>query len=290
MLPVCLAFDSETFIACDGDLETQIGCVGDLENYYGIMEINGSITYITIINPVFEEDEKTQPVEFIINLSRAGTCNMNVDGTNISMTTVDDILFRYSKVVDIGLSTVIFYCNDTIDGSANATTSFYMYPTSESGGGGVPSVGIEEVLGNISVTYEKLYIGEENLIYINVYNKTGELIDIDDLIIELNTSYFKNIVKESDGVYNATFRVTSNETDIRLKIAAILNDEWLMKELDIKLEKKTIIKEISEYTKKSISKLQRLYEYKPMKILFWILLALYIIWTYHEWSHRKSKI
>ena len=109
---------------------------GNLASSLSLFSISIGDPIITIINPIFEEDEKIQPVEFIVNLSRTGTCDMNIYGTNISMTTTDNILFRYSKVIEVGLNTVVFYCNDTIGNSANASTDFYMYPSSTGGANG----------------------------------------------------------------------------------------------------------------------------------------------------------
>lgn len=109
---------------------------GNLQSSLALFSVNLGDPIITIINPVVGEDEKTQPVNFAINLSRVGTCDLNIYSENYSMTTGDNILFTYSKVLEIGYSTATFYCNDTIGNSANSSISFYVYPT-VSGGGSV---------------------------------------------------------------------------------------------------------------------------------------------------------
>lgn len=132
-------FSNTTRILPTGDINITL-----TPNQWVILTTDINPPTITIINPILAEDEKTQPVEFIVNLSENGTCNIELYGVNYTMTSSNNILFSYSKVMEIGLGTVIFYCNDTIGNLANATTNFYMYPI-VSGGGSTSQAIIYEV-------------------------------------------------------------------------------------------------------------------------------------------------
>jgi len=227
--------------ASDGDVNAT-----DVFEYI-IIDITPPTIYL--INPKDGDSEYGQPVEFKVNLSENGSCSAEIYGLNYTMTTTDNRLFSYSRNLDIGSNSVIFYCSDDLNNSGSNTSSFDVVSSgSNSGGGDVISPTISDELANIEVETKILKMGVTNRINIRTLNEDNQSIDVDSIIVELKdvTSGKKEVKYLSTGEYVLELFLPEQDIiNVTMTVIVMKDSQEITKDYTLDVEKVEFITKVS---------------------------------------------
>jgi len=170
--------DFETRFLCGGDLETQFLCFGDLETGGGIYAF-GELN-LNIINPEVGVDEKSNPVNFLVNTSHVATCLISIDGgSNISMNSLGNNYHDYSLALSNGNHSVDFYCEDIFGETVSGFVNFDVYLSSSGSPG---DVFLDKEKYQIIVDTTKFwYYDRVNNLDIKIYDDIAQITPVSSL-------------------------------------------------------------------------------------------------------------
>ena len=287
---------------------------------YEIMYLSFTPVAITVINPIFQEDEKTQPINLVITTDESATCEYSMDSNSrISMGTGTS--FDVGVVLSNGVHSVEFICTDAEGNEATKVTNFEVHLTSENDDtdGSEGSDGIipdeEEILGagadstpliirndtiisseeisldSIGVKVGDWFYGYENEITALTYDSENNLVEVDSIDFEIlgDTLYTKDIVRDKTGKYTASLFLLTEADTVTVEITAIQGSKTSKVQQEISLVTPT---KSQETIRRAGNILERAVDWainNKMEVGLGILIILVVFITMFIFSDNKKK-
>ncbi len=204
---------------------------------------------ITVINPVYQEDEKTQPISLVITTDENATCQYSMDSNARQSMGSGTTAFDTSATLSNGQHSVEFFCNDSLDNEGNITVIFSVNIISDtgsgSGSGGIPIVeeeptitdGVEITLHEIEVSTEKWFSGLSNEVSLLTKDKDGNNIDVETVTFEIieDVKFTEKTRRIDIGEYQSEFLLLEGIERVTINVTARQGAkiESTLKEVDV---------------------------------------------------------
>ena len=272
--------------------------VGVLDSF-GILYLadNDNPPVITVLNPTFQDDENTQPIEFVITTDEEANCVYSIDGgSNTSMTTSNNLTHRDFKVGDNGVHTAIYSCTDNL-GNIGTSTEIYTVSISANpveGGAQAQISPFED--SNITTTnitdgdnitlfeiekfHTQWFVGEENKLDIRTRDVDGNLLDVDSVEVLITDDIRHNIdvTRSNAGKYRARVVIfDQNISSVNLTIIATQPGKTITDSIEISLEEKTATAVISNFFREKMKFLGELIQENKLLTIIVVLVAIGLI-------------
>ncbi len=224
---------------------------GEIVDSYPCTTKGSSInTTITVLSPLPSIDQNANPVLFSALTDKASDCLITIDNLNYSLTTVDNLTFELRKDMTTGIHSFYFTCNASINNTnQTAVNSFNFYSSgsaSSSTGGTISSSATVEAITlnsiNISVSVDYYLYDFKNILYVELFDEQGELVDVDSFEVKVKTNVenFKKTYKTDTGRYSTeiTLLDRTNGT-VTFEVIAKQGIKELTKEFSIEVKDST---------------------------------------------------